>query len=250
MMIRSPSHRGSVALSALAGAMLMLGACGQQVEGDPELAVAGTVAALTQDHVVPTDQACVPTGKHSQHGTFACTVCHQCAGTLSFDAAVAGPSAAFDATTKNCSNVGCHSVPSGFYTYWGIGAEEPVSVPYGGGSGSGVANWYAAPGPGGCSACHGYPPTYNGMRYTWHSGLHASTTTAGGNACQLCHPDATGAYVWGGPPSYAGTSGGLIVSCPPGTYCAAPGTITSSLHGNGRLDVSPAWKSSCFGCHQ
>lgn len=238
-----------VAMSSFAGAILVLGGCEQAPDSGEQL-LAGTSRALTQDHVVATGQACVPTGKHSVHGRFVCTTCHQCAGTVSFDPVAAGAGAAFDASTKGCSNVACHSVPAGTYTYYPPGAVDPVAVPYGGQSGPG-ANWYAAQGAASCTVCHGFPPTYNGVAYTWHSGLHAATTTVGGNTCQLCHPDATGAYVFGGPPSYAGSSGGLILSCPPGTYCAAGGTITQpTAHGNGVLNVAPAWKTSCFNCHQ
>lgn len=252
-MIGKRSMRTWVALFGFGGAVLLLGGCEQQALQDADEAAAGAAAALTQDSVIPTGQACVPTGKHSQHGTFQCTTCHQCAGTLSFDPAIAGPNAAFDATTKNCSNVGCHAVPSGTFTYgtwdWGSDSMVYTTVAYGGQSGSGTANWYAAPGSSGCSACHGYPPLYNGVRYAWHSGTHG-LGIGSGNACQLCHPDATGAYVYGGPPSYAGTSGGLIASCPAGTFCAAPGTITNgSRHGNGILDVTPAWAQACMNCH-
>jgi hypothetical protein len=175
------------------------------------------------------------------------------AGTLCFNPAVAGATAAFDATTKNCSNVACHTVPAGTFTYqmwdWGCECMVDNTVPYGGsGSGAGTPNWYAAPGLG-CNACHGYPPTYNGGAYAWHSGLHG-LGISNGNTCQMCHPDATGAYVYGGPPSYVTTSGGLIASCAPGTFCSAPGAITNgSLHGNGVVDVSPSFRSACFGCH-
>lgn len=244
------SVRWLVAMSSTS-AVLLLGACGQQSTGGEPAAASGTSQALTQDHVTPAGQSCAPTGKHANHAAFACATCHQCAGTLSFDPALAGPTAAFDATTKNCSNVACHSVPAGTYTYYPPGAVDPVAVPYGGQGGGAGANWYAAAGAAGCSACHGYPPTYNGAAYAWHSGQHAANTTVNGNACQLCHPDATGAYVSGGPPSYAGTSGGQIASCPAGTYCAAPGTITNpSLHGNGVVNVTPSWTTACFNCHQ
>lgn len=239
-------------LSAAAGAILALGGCEQQAQVGDDLATAGAPAALTQDHVIPTGQACVPTGKHDKHGRFTCTTCHQCAGTVSFDAAAAGAGAAFDATTKNCSNVACHSVPAGTFTYWvydwDSDSMRPISVPYGGSAGSSGANWYAT-GSAACNVCHGYPPKYNGVAYAWHSGMHA-LGMGNGNACQLCHPDVTGAYVYGGPPSYAGTSGGLISTCAPYTYCSAPGTVTNpSMHANGTLDVSARFVSSCFGCH-
>jgi hypothetical protein len=168
---------------------------------------------------------------------------------VSFDATIAGPSAAFDATTKNCSSVKCHSVSSGTFTYsswdWGLDQPVDVTVPYGGSAGSGSANWYAA-GSSSCNACHGYPPTYNGTAYPWHSGSHG-ITVSNGNTCQLCHPDVTGAYVYS---AYLSSSGGMISSCPTGTYCAAPGTITvPASHGNGTVDVTPQWSNKCFGCH-
>lgn len=234
---------------ALASLVLLASAC----EMDPN-AVSGRAGsdALTADHVVPTGLVCAPTGKHGEHAGagIACATCHLCAGTVSFDPAVAGSNAAFDASAKTCSSVKCHVVPAGTFTYntydWGADAVVPVSVPYGGESR--LPYWYAAPGQG-CNACHGYPPRYNGVAYTWHSGVHG-TGISNGNNCSLCHPDASGAYVYGGPPDYSSTSGGLIVSCPPGTYCAAPGTITNgSLHRNGTLEVTPSFSSKCMGCH-
>ena len=201
--------------------------------------------------VVPTGQACTPTGKHFEHRSFSCAACHLAAGALCFDPAAAGSTASFDAVTKSCSSIACHGTAAGTFTYsswdWGLDQAVDVTVPYGG-SGGVQANWYADS-VGGCTACHGYPPTYNGQPYVWHSGAHGNGIP-NGNACQLCHPDATGAYVFGGPPSFVGTSGGMIASCAPGTYCSAPGTITdSSLHRNGVLNVSPRWGSACLGCH-
>jgi hypothetical protein len=232
---------------AVGSALLLAAGCGE----DSRVAGGRDSAGLTQDHVVQTGQACTPTGKHFEHRNYGCATCHMAAGTLCFDPSVAGPTAAFDATAKTCSNVACHTVPSGTFTYvvwdWGCECLVENSVPYGGGTGT-PPYWYSAAGLG-CNACHGYPPKYNGAAYTWHSGAHGFGIS-NGNACQLCHPDATGAYVYGGPPSYAGTSGGAITSCAPGTYCAAPGAITNaSLHGNGVLDVTPAWTGNCIGCH-
>jgi hypothetical protein len=124
----------------------------------------------------------------------------------------------------------------------------PTTVPYGGAGGSGAANWYAT-GSTGCNVCHGYPPKYNGVAYAWHTGMHGYNMNSG-NACQLCHPDVTGAYVYGGPPSFTNTSAGMITSCAPYTYCSAPGTITNgSMHGNGTVDVSARFASQCYGCH-
>lgn len=237
--------------AGLVVAVLLVAACEQGPSGSGAGSLADH-AAMTVDHVVATGQACGPTGKHDKHAGFACTVCHQCAGTLSFDATVAGPNAAFDATTKNCSSIQCHSVPAGTFSYNGVdgdGSTILITVPYGGEAGSGTANWYST-GTSSCDACHGYPPKYNGVAYPWHTGSHASPTTSRANTCQVCHPDATGAYVWGGLPSYVNTSGGLITSCPVGTFCSAPGTITQpALHGNGTLDVVPQFSSRCSYCH-
>jgi hypothetical protein len=221
------------------------------VQPQPGVEGAGS-AALTSDHVVSTGQACTPTGKHFEHRAYACTTCHMCAGTLSFDPAVAGSAATFDAVAKSCSSVACHGVPAGTFTYtvWDYSLDAPVdvTVPYGGSASSTPANWYAT-GAANCSVCHGYPPTYQGSAYTWHSGQHG-LGIPNGNTCQLCHPDATGAYIYGGPPDYSTTSGGLITSCPSGTFCSAPGAITNpTLHANGTLNVTPAWASWCYNCH-
>ncbi len=246
------SVRYGVAVPLVVSAILALHGCGQGEIAPGDAPAARAAGALTQDAVVPPGQACTPTGKHAEHGSFACTTCHQCAGTLSFNASIAGASAAFDATTKTCTSVACHSVPAGTFTYYTYNPDlmqtVPVTVAYGGSGGSAGANWYAPPGSS-CTACHGYPPSYNGTVYAWHTGMHGFGIV-NGNACSLCHPDASGAYVYGGPPSYVGTSGGLISSCAQYTYCAAPGTITNaSLHGNGTVDVSARFASACYGCH-
>jgi hypothetical protein len=232
--------------AVVAAAVLAFGCEQGQVGGG---AVTAQQGAMTVDHVVTTGQVCAPTGKHANHQAFACTVCHQCAGTVSFDATIAGPTATFDATSKNCSSVKCHSVPAGSFTYsswdWGLDQPVDVTVQYGGAASSSGANWYAT-GSSSCNACHGYPPTYNGTAYPWHSGAHG-VTTPNGNTCQLCHPDVTGAYAYA---AYLSSSGGMISSCPPNTFCAAAGTITvPSMHGNGTVDVTPQWGSRCTGCH-
>lgn len=244
---------GTVSRLAAASASLVVVACGDPRGGVGDR-LASTSSAITQDRVIPTGEACTPTGRHVEHNTFGCATCHQCEGTVSFDPAVAGPNAAFDATTKTCSNVACHGFPAGTYTYytwdWAIEDVVAVTIPYGGEEGAGAASWYADPGTTSCDACHGYPTTYAGVARAWHSGVHAYSFTPNGNACQLCHPHVKGAYVYGGLPSYVGTSGGLVTSCPPGTFCAAQGTILdASLHRNGVVDVSATFSSTCNGCH-
>lgn len=120
---------------ALASLALLLSAC----EMDPHVATGGArTDALNADHVVPTGLVCAPTGKHAEHAgaAIACTTCHMCAGTVSFDPAIAGSSAAFDASAKTCSSVKCHVVPAGTFTYsvynWGSDSYDDVTVPYGG----------------------------------------------------------------------------------------------------------------------
>jgi predicted CxxxxCH...CXXCH cytochrome family protein len=218
-------------------------------------------AALTADHAdcFDGDPGCGPTGAHQKHGSYSCTVCHKFAGRVVFDAS--GPAyglgtrPSFNAVTKTCSNVACHGATvAGSFTFWqmgGDGEDYQLSVPYSSDGSSSTPSWYAT-GTSTCSGCHGYPPTANGQHYPWHSGAHAYTNTAYSNTCQLCHPGETGAYVYGGPPDRLGTTGGLITSCAPGTFCSAPGTIANpSLHGNGvvEVQVNRTWMVKCYFCH-
>jgi predicted CxxxxCH...CXXCH cytochrome family protein len=208
--------------------------CGQDTSA-PENGLASQGSALTQDHVIPTGEVCAPTGAHGKHASFGCAACHVCGGVLQFDpngpAVKAGqPAPSFDATAKTCSNVACHTVPSGTFTYtawdWGSDSAVEINVPYGGSGGSGTPSWYTTGGAG-CIGCHGNPP----VNYTWH-GQHG-----GGNQCELCHPDAV---------SSGGVATGLntAMNCGPNQNqsCAA-------FHANGTLDVTPKFNSSCFGCH-
>src|SRR6266508_2453963 len=80
-------------VSAIATALLVVG-CDERgrIGGG---GVSGE-AAITADHVVQSGQACAPAGKHPEHTGFACVTCHLCAGTVSFDPARAGSTAAFD----------------------------------------------------------------------------------------------------------------------------------------------------------
>ena len=191
--------------------------------------------ALTLDEVcVDGDPACTPTGAHAKHGSFACSVCHKVAGRLAFDklgpAYATGYNPTFDATAKTCSNVACHGVPSGTFSYYFPGGDgEPVlnTVTYGGGTGSAqtTPSWYVT-GAGTCAGCHGNPPR-NGSSGTnvWHSGNHAGTPTSSTNQCQFCHPDATG------------TNGqGVSIT-------------NAALHANGTVNVQARFTSACFGCH-
>lgn len=198
------------------------------------------VQSLTQDEVcLDGDPNCTPTGAHGGPGTtpaghygFYCTVCHKVGGRLVFDrngpAYAAGkPAPTFDATAKTCSNVACHGVPSGTFSYWfPDGTGEPVlnTVSYGG-TNVPTPSWYST-GAAGCEACHPNPPR-NGSSGSnvWHSGYHAGLPTSASNQCQFCHPDATGAN-------------GI------GTAITNP-----AQHGDGIVQVQVTFRSSCFSCH-
>jgi hypothetical protein len=133
-----------------------------------------------------------------------------------------------DAAT--CSNIACHYVQPGNFTYyiwdWGIDASVPVTVNYGGMS-SAVAKW-VDDAVSNCNSCHGNPPTNN--NYIWHSGSHG-LTVVGANNCETCHPDAK---------SNTTPDGRTIIS----NYITAP-----SQHANGTVDVVALYSSKCFTCH-
>jgi hypothetical protein len=230
-----------VAVAAIAGlAILVAPGCGTEEPLDlgqlgKAPAIAKASAALTQDEVcLDGDPACTPTGAHGKHGTYACSVCHKVAGRLSFDRtgpayATGYPAPTFDATAKTCSNVACHTVPPGTFSYYFPGGDgEPVlnTVSYGGGAPRPTPSWYAT-GAIGCTACHDNPPR-NGSTGSnaWHSGYHGNQGPTGAyNQCQFCHPDATG----------AGGVGTAITN--------------AALHGNGVANVQARFTSACFGCH-
>lgn len=128
----------------------------------------------------------------------------------------------------SCSNIACHNVPAGIFTYWiyDWGADEMVPVSYNyGGMSSATALWQDNAATN-CNSCHGNPP----KNYHWHSGKHAPTIS-GANNCELCHPDAK---------SNIAPDGKTILS----NYITAP-----SQHANGTLDVVAKYRSQCFGCH-
>jgi predicted CxxxxCH...CXXCH cytochrome family protein len=173
---------------------------------------------------------CSPAGGHPKHAFTSCVTCHACQGAVEFDptgpAVVVGQAApTFDAATKTCSSVACHSVPAGTFSYYrqgGDGEAELVTVNYGGGPPKVTPSWYAT-GAGSCSACHDDPPRNN----YWHSGYHGGQGPTGArNQCQLCHPDASS------PNNGIGD------------------TITNpTLHANGVPNVQASFSRACFGCH-
>jgi hypothetical protein len=235
-----PIQSNRIATSLFAGlALLFASGCneGQPLASQPSGPSTqgdSRSAALTQDEVcLDGDPLCTPTGAHGKHGAYACSVCHKYAGTLSFDKngpayGTGIPAPTFDATAQTCSNVACHTVPPGSFSYYFPGGDgEPVlnTVSYGGGAPRPTPGWYTTGAS--CAACHDNPPR-NGSTGSnvWHSGYHANQgPTGAANQCQFCHPDATG-------------SGGV------GTAIT-----NSALHANGVANVQATFRSSCFGCH-
>ncbi len=129
----------------------------------------------------------------------------------------------------SCSNIACHNIPAGTFTYyiwdWGIEESVPVEVYYGGMS-SAKALWQDNAATN-CNSCHGNPPKAGNV---WHSGFHGNFMI-GANNCELCHPDAK---------SNTTLDGKTILS----NYITAP-----SQHQNGTVNVVAKFISKCFGCH-
>lgn len=175
---------------------------------------------------------CNPGGAHMKHSAYNCTTCHMMHGGARFDpngpAAIKPslsnmnpPKPAFNAIDKSCSNIACHSIPTGTFSYYFPGGDgEPAlnTVSYGGASSASSPSWYAV--GAGCGSCHGNPPS----SYAWHSGSHA-TGIPGANECQFCHPDVTG----------AGGKGTTITN--------------TAMHQNGTVEVQARFTSKCFNCH-
>jgi predicted CxxxxCH...CXXCH cytochrome family protein len=214
------------------------------VAGHP-FAVDGT-AACTGCHN-PHTTAAMPVGGHDKHlqAGIGCSTCHVAViGVVQFDPAgpawsASLPAPGFDAQAKTCSSVACHSVPAGSFDFsfpGGDGAPEPVRAPYGGSTTT--PPWYSTS-AGGCAACHDL--SFQGQKYVWHGGAHAGVNM-GGNNCQTCHPDATGTVTATGP----GRDAALSTASTCGTSGRLP---CASLHRNGVVDVTPQFRSVCFGCH-
>jgi hypothetical protein len=263
-----------VAVAAIAGlAILVAPGCGTEEPLDLGQIGKGPViakgsAALSQSQVIPSNTTPVPdgTGAHgkpssvtpqpTKHGKYACTVCHYVGGVLMFDpgglaVAPGQPLPTFDATNKTCSNVACHSVPSGTFSYYFPGNdmdEEGYPIPelktvtvYGNPAGT-TPSWYAT-GPIGCTACHPNPPRLgtNGSN-AWHSGNHANNQNVGpihANACELCHNQIT--------PN--NTYSPIVQSSGTGTATVGTAILIPGLHGNGAYNVVGAFRTVCFNCH-
>ena len=222
-----------LATSALAVAVLHITGCDQN--GNLDAAQFPSQALTADETCVEGEPACTPSGAHAKHDKYGCETCHAVAGRLSFQrtgpAYGAGqPAPSFDAAAKTCSNVACHAVGSGTFSFYFPGGDgEPYleTVNYGGTAAATTPDWYSTGGSGSCSGCHGNPPgAPGGGKYVWHSGFHGGQGPTGTrNQCQFCHPDATGS-------NGVGTA-----------------ITNGSLHRNGAVNVQATFTSSCFGCH-
>jgi hypothetical protein len=222
------------------------------------------LSSMSTTEVFPTCTAADATGAHTKHSGFDCKVCHKVGGVLCFDpngAAYSSPTAtilpSFDANTKTCSNVACHGVKAGTFSYYFPGNEdndgdgypdaELKTVHYGGTLAASTPSWYITPGTGGCTACHGNPPV-NGSdgSNNWHSSFHANNQNVGPigpNACELCHNDPTKPY-----PTYTPIALSAV-----GTDGKVHGyqinAAAASQHANGTATVYAKFVSQCFNCH-
>jgi predicted CxxxxCH...CXXCH cytochrome family protein len=175
----------------------------------------------------------VRTGAHTVHvtgsaiaGPMSCDACHVTPAdalapghidnstatvTWSGVATTGGASPSWTRATATCASVYCHGNYSGTFSY--IFGGTFSSSPFAGAKAS--PTWTGAPMA--CNSCHGNPPR-NGY---WHSGTHGN----GANACEICHPDATG-------PSGVGI-----------------GITNKARHVDGKIDVAPRWRTTCYSCH-
>ena len=230
--------------------------------------LASVQARLAQNQVIPSDTTPVPdvpgahglpghvSGGPTKHGGYECKVCHYVGGVLMFDPA--GPAVApggqlptFNATDKTCSNVACHGVPAGTFSYYFPGNEmdpdgypipELKTVAIYGNTGGTTPSWYAT-GSVACGACHGNPPR-NGTdgSNAWHSGNHANNQNVGPihpNACELCHNRLNPNNTYSPIAQSSGTGAATV-----GTAILIP-----ALHGNGVYNVVAVFRSPCFNCH-
>jgi hypothetical protein len=249
---------------------LVVAACGelpggkdaQQASGAPRAAKA-TENLVQADVCLDTDPECTPTGAHGKHGSFNCLVCHAKGGRLSFTSSgpnalayrAGSPAPSFDAAAKTCSNVACHGVPPGTFSYYFPGNEdndgdgfpdaELKTVNYGGTLAASTPGWYTTGNA--CTACHGNPPA-NGSdgSNAWHSGFHANNQNVGAigpNACELCHNSTEVPFGTWIPVAFSGVAAdghvrGISIN-----------PAAASQHANGTATVRAKFVSQCFGCH-
>ena len=227
-------------------------------------------ARLAQNQVIPTGTTPIPdvpdrgghglpghvSGGPTKHGGYECKVCHYVGGVLMFDpngpaVGQGNPLPTFDATNKTCSNVACHGVPAGTFSYYFPGNEtdpdgypipELKTVTIYGNTGGTTPSWYAT-GSVACAACHGNPPR-NGTNGSnaWHSGSHANNQNVGPtqpNACELCHNRL----------NTNNTYSAIAQSSGVGTATVGTAILIPGLHGNGVFDVVARFRTQCFNCH-
>jgi hypothetical protein len=230
--------------------------------------IASRKTRLALSQVIPTGTTPIPdvpgghglpghvSGGPTKHGGYECKVCHYVGGVLMFDpngpaVGQGKPLPTFDATNKTCSNVACHGVPSGTFSYYFPGNEMdedgyPIpdlkTVNVLGNSGGTTPSWYAT-GSVACSACHANPPRFgtDGSN-AWHSGYHANNQNVGPtqpNACELCHNRLNTNNTYSAIAQSSGVGAATV-----GTAILIPG-----LHGNGVFDVVARFRQQCFGCH-
>ncbi len=213
--------------------------------------------SMPQNEVLSSCTATSATGAHFKHAPFDCKVCHMVGGVLCFDpnGPATGPAGtpSFDATTKSCSNIKCHGVPAGTFSYYYPGDEYdadgypiPVlkTVNIYGNTGGTTPSWYST--GGGCAACHGNPPAYgtDGSN-AWHSSFHANNQYVGSinaNACELCHNDPTVPYGTWVPIAFSAVGSD-------GKYHGYQINTATTQHANGGPVVLARFVSQCFGCH-
>jgi len=283
-------------MSFAGAAALLVAGCGQEgpVNAAPApeqrgvtAAASPTAKALAQsDFCIDAEDQnnCTPTGAHGSlaqnfvngHAGFECKECHYIGGRLAFkpaseeglaflpEANKAAPNydpnkrPSYDAETKTCSNIACHYVKPGVFSYYFPGNEmdeegypipELKTVHYGGGTPQPTPPWNIRtvnPMFDTCSSCHGNPPA-NGSdgANTWHSGSHANNQNVGPvgpNECALCHNQLV-------PPSTYNSV--ADDNCSPGSTgpCRGTAILIPGLHADGQLSVVGRFRSQCFGCH-
>ena len=236
-----------------------------QTVGEYYRSLDSRMTRLPASEVFPTGTLPTPTGAHglpasvaggpTRHGKYDCKVCHLVGGVFAFDpggpaVAPGNPLPSFDVSTKTCSNVACHGVPAGTFSYYFPGNEtdadgypipELKTVNVLGNSGGTTPSWYAT-GSVACSACHANPPR-NGTdgSNAWHSGSHANNQNVGPigpNACELCHNRLQNNIY-----SPIAQSTGV------GAATVGTAILIPALHGNGAYDVVARFRTQCFNCH-
>ena len=205
---------------------------------------------------------------HADHASqnIACKTCHLVGGVVQFDPA--GPAVmpgtyqvnsagkvtailnqaqvpTYDPTHGTCSNIYCHWVKPGTFTYYDNSLGANNTVPYGTPLPATTPDWYSTAGPSAsCTGCHGYPPYTAPNQYVWHSSWHGGVNINSSlnpdfmqaNYCSTCHPDVH--TVVNGT---IGTAGAQLVT-----------TITNpSMHNNGVVNVDESGQGygSCVYCH-